>query len=116
MSPINSSPDKPRLLDPVLKHARSEAVIIFIVFAIHMAWSITWCYFNGYNLPSEQPVDTVFGIPSWIFWGVIVPWLVVDLFSVWFCLWYMALDPLGEDSAESESSNDGSYIKNKDVD
>ena len=104
MSQPDSSADKPRLLDPVLINARREAVIILIVFGIHMVWSITWCYWYGYHLPPDEPVNTLLGIPTWIFWGVIVPWLVVDLFAIWFCLWYVALDPLGEEAEESELS------------
>jgi len=96
LPPTDSQHGRSRILDPVLVHARHETIIIFVVFGLCFLWSVTWCYSTGYGLPADQPVAKVFGVPSWIFWGVIVPWLLADGFSIWFCLSYMALDPLGE--------------------
>ena len=47
---------------------------------------------------SVDPDDlaTVLGIPAWLCWGIFAPWLVADLFTVWFCFCYMQDDDLGE--------------------
>jgi hypothetical protein len=43
-------------------------------------------------------------MPSWFFWGVIVPWGVCALFTFWFAGFYMKDDDLGTDhAAELES-------------
>jgi len=81
-------------LDPVFLHTRREAIIILIVFCVALVWSVTWCYLAGYHEPDGKPITTVLGIPSWAFWGIGLPWLVVDLFTIWFCLKVMKDDPL----------------------
>jgi hypothetical protein len=42
----------------------------------------------------------ILGIPDWICWSVILPWVVCLLFSIWFCFRYMADDDLGHDPGE----------------
>ena len=42
----------------------------------------------------------ILGIPDWIFWSVVAPWIIVLAFSVWFCFAYMADDDLGQDQGE----------------
>lgn len=93
-------------LDPVVVHARREAVVILVAFAVCLAWSVTWCYLAGYHEPGAAGPATVLGMPSWVFWGVLVPWLGADLFACWFCFCFMADDPLGE--AEDEAGETGS--------
>jgi len=92
----SASPPNRDRLDPVLLHARREAWVILGAFAVCLVWSITTSYLLGYGEPVSGTVTTVLGIPSWIFWGVVVPWLAADLFAVWFCFFFMANDPLNE--------------------
>ncbi len=120
MKPSTSSPKGDRL-DPVVVHARREALVILAAFVVCLIWSISCCYLLGYpgpdDFPSEGhgshtaangPVAKVLGMPSWVFWGVLVPWVAADVFAVWFCFCFMADDPLAE--AEDETgycSRDG---------
>jgi hypothetical protein len=43
-------------------------------------------------------------MPSWVFWGVLVPWLVADLFALWFCFFFMADDPLRDAEEEGDAA------------
>lgn len=48
----------------------------------------------------ERPVQLsmVLGLPAWVFWGIVLPWLVVDVVAVWFCFVWMrpgAPEPAG---------------------
>jgi len=88
--------------DPVLTHARREAIVILAAFLLFLIWSVSWCYLAGYRGPTEHPLPRVLGIPSWVFWGVLVPWLVADVFALWFCFFFMADDPLQEGEGEDE--------------
>jgi len=72
-----------------------ELRVIGLGFLVGMAWCIWWCYTQGYHLPAGE-VEKTFGLPSWVFWGILVPWLVSDIFIGWFCFAYMQDDPLGE--------------------
>ncbi len=98
-SPLPESPDR---FDPLVLHARRETLVILAAFAVCMVWSIGWCYCVGYLGPDGGPVSKVLGMPSWVFWGVAVPWLAADLFAVWFCFFFMVDDPLGEAQDETD--------------
>jgi len=89
--------------DPVYVAARREALVIVGLFALFFIWSVGVCYAIGFI--SAEPADaakpvevaTVLGMPTWIFWGILMPWLAVDLVAVWFCFSFMTDDDLGED-------------------
>ncbi|NQT17121.1 MAG: DUF997 family protein [Planctomycetes bacterium] len=101
MGGSTSSSERDRL-DPVVRHARREAVVILVAFGVCLVWSVTSCYLAGYGAPGETELSTVLGMPSWVFWGVLVPWLAADVFGFWFCFFYMVDDPLGESDDEME--------------
>lgn len=81
----SNSPD----YDPVFVHARREALVVLAVWVIGLAWTVGYCLVTGYDVQTEQ-MKTILGIPDWVFWGVLVPWVVIVLFSIWFGLFYIA--------------------------
>ncbi len=82
--------------DPVFLHSRREAIMIFCVWGVGLIWAVPFCYFTGYidNFDSAT-FSTTLGMPTWLFWGIAAPWVVADIFTVWFCFWYMKDDDLG---------------------
>jgi len=83
--------------DPVFLHARREAVVIFCVWVTAILWVVPYCYFNAYGGNVDPgSISMVMGIPTWLFWGIFVPWLVADAITIWFCFFYMKDDELGE--------------------
>ena len=87
-------------LDPVIIHARREAVVVFAVWLIGIAWTIGYCAMAGYNVPPEQ-IRITLGMPSWVFWGILVPWILVIFFTIWFGLYYIVDDTLPQGKVES---------------
>ncbi len=59
-----------------------------VVWCCAMVYSVTYCTLFGYGRTAEN-LTFVLGFPDWIFWGVILPWGLCTIFSVWFGLWYM---------------------------
>jgi hypothetical protein len=91
--------------DPVLRHARREAIFIALAWLAATIYCCAYSYLFGYIRPGHPrtaaDLSFVLGIPSWFFWGVIVPWAACFVFIVWFAGYYMAEDDLGADhSAE----------------
>ncbi len=83
--------------DPVYLHARKEAVVIFGLWVVMLLWSVPYCYLNGYGGEfNAETFETILGTPKWLFWGIFAPWLVADLFTIWFCFSFMKEDDLGE--------------------
>jgi hypothetical protein len=91
----------PREPDPLFKNARREALIIAAVWLAATTYCCAYCYFFGYIRPGHAlgpgDVRPILGMPSWVFWGVIVPWGVCSLFTVWFAGFVMTDDDLGKD-------------------
>ncbi len=107
-TPSPASPlDDDHEWDPTFLNCRREALTALGIWFLALSWTVPFCYLNGYPGENFDPenLSTVFGIPSWTFWGVVVPWLVCDVVTVWFCFFYMRDDHLGaapEDAADAE--------------
>jgi len=101
----STPPENRAPLDPFVVHARREALVILTAFAVCLVWSIACSCLLGYGEPVDGGLATVWGMPRWVFWGVLVPWLGADLFGLWFCFFFMADDPLGESEDESDRAD-----------
>lgn len=115
MSTASIPPDAQYELDPLFVHSRREAVVIFFVWLAGLLWAVPFCYLNGYvgNVDPEN-VSTVWGIPSWLFWGIAVPWVVADLITVWLCFFYMKdHDLLEVDEAAASTDVADSYPEDR---
>jgi hypothetical protein len=83
----------------LLKHARREGLLLMIVWASALVWSVGYAAVFGYGRAPES-IRLILGMPDWVFWSVVFPWGLSLLFSLWFCFFYMADDDLGEDRDE----------------
>ena len=92
-------------LDPTFVHARREAIVIFCLWATGLAWAVPFCWFTGYahRFAPHEVIPTTLGIPTWLFWGIFAPWVVADIFTIWFCFFYMKDDDLGESNEEPDA-------------
>ncbi len=97
------SPPEASRFDPVFLNARREAWLILIAWVVCLIWTVGYSAVAGYDVPPEE-VSFVLGMPSWVFWGVLTPWIAATLFSVWFGLAYMTDDDLGA-SEDDEASH-----------
>lgn len=83
-------------LDPVFRHSRREALVILALWTASFLWTVPFSYFQGYHKPGDPlDVSLTFGMPSWVFWGVALPWLVTGLVSMLLCLFFIRDDDLG---------------------
>ena len=83
--------------DLTFLHTRREALIIFAVWILALLWAVPYCYIKGYGLDGAA-LETVWGVPVWVFWGIVAPWLAANVFTFWFCFSFMADDDLGEET------------------
>lgn len=81
--------------DPLFLHARREMGISFLAWLMFFGWVIGYSAWRAYG-PIEEgaPLETVLGMPAWVFWGIAVPWVAANLFIFWFAFGCMADDPL----------------------
>ena len=86
-------------MDPVFKNAAREAKAALLLFGLAMAWILGCGAWRGYGGKAED-VRFILGIPDWIFWAVVLPWVLCLGVSVWFGLRFMKDDDLGPEKRE----------------
>ena len=89
-STLDSPPD-----DPVYLNSLREFFLILGMWAFFLVWVVSYCYFYGYRpvgSPDELPMTL--GMPSWVVWGIAVPWLVANLLTIAMCIWGIKDDDL----------------------
>jgi hypothetical protein len=99
--------------DPVFRSARREALVALVVWAAATAWSVGYCAMSGYG-QSDEPLAFVLWFPEWVFWGIVAPWLVCVVISIWYAFVLMRDEDLGaneqdgdEDPFQAMERNDG---------
>ncbi len=93
--------------DPVFLNSRREAIVIAGLWFAALLWTVPYCYTFGYQPPDDpEQLQTVMGMPSWVFWGIAAPWGVCSLATIFLCLSCIRDDDLGEapEDAEPEQS------------
>ena len=68
-----------------VKQCRKEAILVFAMWLLGLIVTCSIAGAMGYPDETHRP-DTptlVMGIPSWVFWAVIVPW-IVQIGITWF--------------------------------
>ena len=90
-------------LDPVYLHARSETIIIVSLCTLFLVITLIICGTMGYDKsPTEiARVDATMGMPTWVFWGLLVPWVMVNLLTILFCFVWMTEDDLSDPDEEA---------------
>ena len=84
----------------LLQHARREGLLIMAVWTAALVWSVGYGYLFGYNRPSSD-LAFILGMPDWVFWSVVLPWVICLAFSAWFCFRFMSDDDLGQDQGDA---------------
>lgn len=80
----------------VFLNARREAIVIFGSWFVALCWSVPYCYINGYGHQVDpETFSTTMGIPTWLFGGILLPWIAADAFTTWVCFFFMKDDELG---------------------
>ncbi|MCO8124035.1 YhdT family protein [Stieleria sp. TO1_6] len=96
----------------LLDHCRHEMVWMAALWTVLLVWVVGCCWSIGYT-PPGQVTPLVWGMPAWALWGVFLPWLVATVATIWFVLFRMIDDPLGEhvaaeNGAEPDEESDAS--------
>jgi len=100
---VDANKLEPPRYDPVYLHARREAVEILLAWAVTLLWSVGYCSLRGYQ--SDAPLSIVLGIPAWVFWGIVVPWVVASVFTFYYSLVRMKNDSLDGEPPSSAADS-----------
>jgi len=98
----------------LLRNAYRELAVCGVVFVVALAWTLgvyyllgyrhgpdDWLVRQGWARHPEAPLAVAFGVPDWVAYGIVLPWLLITAFTVVYVLWWMPDDDLGEDREET---------------
>lgn len=92
-----SSPGEGRLL----RTARREAIVVFAIWLAAITYTVGYSYTFGYDR-AEATITYIYGVPDWVMWGVVLPWGVSTVAAVWFAMFFMTDEPLGDEQAPGD--------------
>jgi hypothetical protein len=102
-APFSPPPQgEPPINDPVYLHARREALTILGLWLAALLYTLTVCYIWGYDR-DPATLTYVWGIPDWVFYGVMLPWAFCNLFTIWFCFFFAVEDDLAAEGEEASA-------------
>lgn len=87
-------------MSPILQSSRREALGVLAVWLTACVWVVGYAILNAYRV--ESPPTLVLGMPSWVFWGIIVPWFACLAAIIYAAFWGIRDEELGEDHADEE--------------
>jgi hypothetical protein len=82
-------------------------VIILIAWMLCCCWVVGYCGTFAFPSPDGNggpaALSTIFGFPTWVFWGIAVPWIVTNLFTIVFCFFVLRDD---DETGDDETGDD----------
>lgn len=82
----------------VFHRAKREATLAFLLWLAAGTYTVGYCYQTGYKNASE--LHFVLGMPDWVFWGVLAPWMASLALSILFAYGYMTDEDLGAEAED----------------
>lgn len=94
-------------LDPIFASSLRELKWILVAWLVCGGWTLIVCRLIGYEVDVAAGLNTMLGMPAWVFWGVVLPWCISTAFTIWFVLCVMEDHPLPEvqESADSRQAS-----------
>ena len=91
----------PRGEGRLLRTARREAIVVFAIWLAAITYTVGYSYTFGYDRP-EESITYFYGVPDWVMWGIVLPWAVSTVAAVWFAVFFMTDEPLGDELAPGD--------------
>ena len=96
------------------RNSRREMRFVTVLWFLAFSWTLSYCYLNGYqHAPdawavraglasprSPENLKVILGVPDWVAYGILAPWIVCSVVTVWFGMYGMRDDDLGIDKEE----------------
>ena len=93
--------------DPVVRSARREAIWAVVVWAAAASYTIGYCYLLGYAARPLAEVTFILWFPDWVFWGIVTPWFLATVVTIFFAYRVMGDEPLGPEQIDPDPPASG---------
>ncbi len=65
-----------------------EAIWILGIWVGFASWVLGYAAVHAYP-KDPSSMGLTFGLPTWVVWGILVPWILATMITIWFCLFVM---------------------------
>lgn len=97
-----ASSSSPEELGESFRQSRREMFVMLGAWFVFLIWTgVCGATLSRFEPGEEVPV--FMGIPRWALIGIVTPWLVANVFIVWFASCFMKDTNLGPEEGEHES-------------
>lgn len=79
------------------RQARRELWFQLITWGVFAVWVVGLCGVTAFDAESPS-VETTLGMPSWVLWGIAVPWTAAFAVTIYFAGWFMQDTELVDDT------------------
>lgn len=87
--PDDIDPNRPPY-DPGFLQTRREAFAAVAIWFFALCWVVPVSYLFGYQQPTNSAeLSMTAGMPTWVFWGVAVPWVICSITGISLCVWFI---------------------------
>lgn len=100
--PGDSNPMSAAELGESFRQTRREMIVMLGAWLTFFVWTGVCGALLSRFEPGEE-VATLFGFPRWAFIGIVIPWLLANVFIFWFAGCFMKDTNLGPGSEESDA-------------
>ncbi|MFN3651576.1 MAG: DUF997 family protein [Armatimonadota bacterium] len=84
----------------ILRSSRREALFTAAVWILACGWTVGYSAFAGYR--ADPNPQFVAGMPAWVAWGIVAPWVLCTVVTVWYAFFGIRDEDLGEEHAPGE--------------
>lgn len=95
-----------RCEDPLVRSTRREAIVTAVIFTTALTYTVGYCATYGYGRSLES-LTFIFGLPDWVFWGILAPWGVCTLLSCGLSVMFMRDEVLEPAEPPPDVEEDG---------
>ncbi len=93
-----------------LDKTRREALGVVALWILSCAWTVGYSLSAAYRQDPDPPL--LFGIPTWVVWGVLLPWGVILIITCWAAFFGIKDENLDEDAlAHLDTAEDLSAVE-----
>lgn len=97
--------DRDARLAQSCQQSRRELWFMLGAWVFFCAWVLIAAAFSAYRIEGRE-APLVLGLPAWVVWGIMLPWVSALVVTLWFAGWGMRDTPLDQD-ADSEEQDSG---------
>jgi len=91
------------------RQSRKELWFMLITWVVFLAWTLGYNSTHAFDI-EKSGLDPIWGMPRWVFFGILVPWVAGLILTFWFATYFMKdtqLVDVEEEQIQIENENSG---------